>query len=92
MGHAEVNGTNAKFGGTSGAPNAFANASLAANRAAFDAMGRSASALVKIRCTRPGRRSIDSANLSTSQTSIPTPTIMCCIETLLALSRLSLAA
>src|SRR5690606_31125909 len=59
-----------------GAPSAFASASLAANRAAREAVGFSASAGVNRRRTRPGRRSSVAANRATSQTSIPTPTII----------------
>src|SRR4029450_13702363 len=59
-----------------GAPSALAKASLAANLAAWEAMGRSASAGVKSRATNPGRRSTDSANRATSQTSMPTPMII----------------
>jgi len=83
MGHAEVNRSDAELGIGTIHLNAFAKASFAANRAAFDAIGRSASAAVKIRRTRPGRRSIDAANLSTSQTSMPTPTIIRFCRTLL---------
>ncbi len=58
-----------------GAPSAFASASLAAKRAAWDATERSASAAVNSRCTSPGWRSSDSAKRRTSHTSMPTPTI-----------------
>src|ERR671910_149578 len=59
-----------------GAPSAFAGASLAATRAAWDATGRSASAAVNNRSTIRGVRRTDSANRSTSQTSIPMPMII----------------
>src|SRR4051794_2136364 len=58
-----------------GTPRAFASDSLAANRAASEATGRSLSAAANSRVVKPGvRRSADS-NRATSQTSTPIPTI-----------------
>lgn len=59
-----------------GAPSALATASLAANRAASDGVGRSRSTGVNSRSRSAGVRSSAAPNRATSTTSTPMPTIM----------------